>query len=700
LRSPLRDRVKPRRYLNFAFVLLVVLAPLPLGSNRPIPWTLLALAVGVLLLAWSAVAVFRPTRAMVPPERLWPALGGLGLVVIVVGLQLLPFVPRGWQHPIWLEAAGALGAEAEGRISVTPHETGTALMRLLSYAGVFWLAVQLGSQTHGARPIVKGIALAGFAYAIYGLIVFLLDLDLVLWWRKWTSMTGVTSTFVNRNTYATYAGLGLICAVGLLITTVYRDFRSRRFRQLPWRVRLMRITWRGWWLLGAVVCLAFALILTRSRAGVASSAVAFAVLVASFGATRLMRQRDVLITGGLALVLAVTVLAFGGDDLVDRFERQGIESEPRFTAYQRIIGAIGNAPWLGTGYGTFPEVFRTSQSGATHAFWNHAHNTYLENALELGLPAAAALVAAIGWLAYVCAHSLRRRRANALYPCLGVAATTLVGLHSLLDFSLEIPAVAVTYAALMGVAFSRARGSPAAGRHSAMAAWRNPRQRRGVALVAVVGAAILVLGVPRLTAEIIGLPARVPDRQLETSLMPRSGRLDRAIEAGRAAAAWANAGEHWLRVGRAELALATRPGLVPNARQSRLERAAEAFSRSLAAAPANPAAWTQLAFATLARGGDAAVISGALTLSVLTGPNEGRLMAHRSAIAALAWDQLDPRARSLFASQFVKTMAFAPQPFVNAVRRTAGVEVVRAQLEQQPGLQHELERLLLIFGRR
>ena len=95
---------------------------------------------------------------------------------------------------------------------------------------------------------------------------------MVLWWRKWTWMTGLTSSFVNRNTYATYAGLGLLCAVGLLITTVYRDLRSRRLRRLPWRVRLMRITWRGWWLVGGVLCLAFALLLTRSRGGVASSA--------------------------------------------------------------------------------------------------------------------------------------------------------------------------------------------------------------------------------------------------------------------------------------------------------------------------------------------------------------------------------------------------------------------------------------------
>jgi hypothetical protein len=141
---------------------------------------------------------------------------------------------------------------------------------------------------------------------------------------------------------------------------------------------------------------------------------------------------------------------------------------------------------------------------------------------------ATALVGAIAWLAFGCAQSLRRRRSNALYPCLGVAATTLVGLHALLDFSIEIPAVAVTYAAILGVACARARGAPAAGRQDEPAAWRSPHQRRGLALGALVAAALLALAVPRLVAELTGLPARVVERQLDASVTPGPGRLERA----------------------------------------------------------------------------------------------------------------------------------------------------------------------------
>ena len=49
----------------------------------------------------------------------------------------------------------------------------------------------------------------------------------------------------------------------------------------------------------------------------------------------------------------------------------------------------------------------------------------------------------------------RRRRRNALYPCMGVAASVLVGLHATVDFTMQVPAVAATYALIMGAACSQ-----------------------------------------------------------------------------------------------------------------------------------------------------------------------------------------------------------------------------------------------------
>jgi hypothetical protein len=51
------------------------------------------------------------------------------------------------------------------------------------------------------------------------------------------------------------------------------------------------------------------------------------------------------------------------------------------------------------------------------------------------------------------------RQRDAIFPCIGIAASILVGFHALIDFSLQIPAVAITYVFLLGVGVAQSRSS-------------------------------------------------------------------------------------------------------------------------------------------------------------------------------------------------------------------------------------------------
>ena len=128
-----------------------------------------------------------------------------------------------------------------------------------------------------------------------------------------------------------------------------------------------------------------------------------------------------------------------------------VEHEQRLKVYELTLDAIEAAPLMGTGYGSFREAFAFSRTQDIRAFYFKAHNTYLENALELGIPAALALVGVIAGLVLMNLRGLRRRRRDAIYPCLGASATVLVAAHSIPDFSLQIPAVAITYSFIMGI---------------------------------------------------------------------------------------------------------------------------------------------------------------------------------------------------------------------------------------------------------
>ncbi len=203
-------------------VALVALAPLPLGGNRPWAWSVLSLAVGLLLIVW-ALAVLRDGRALGAP---WPRVRllalGFALLAAWIAFQALPIAPEAWRNPLWTGVGATLGETSAAAISIDPQATFTALMRLLAYAGVFWLAAQLGRSPARARAALWTVAGAGFAYALYGLAIEFGGFDRILWYRRWAYPGSLTGTFVNRNSFATYAGLALISVVGLLLEALRR----------------------------------------------------------------------------------------------------------------------------------------------------------------------------------------------------------------------------------------------------------------------------------------------------------------------------------------------------------------------------------------------------------------------------------------------------------------------------------------------
>jgi O-antigen ligase len=124
----------------------------------------------------------------------------------------------------------------------------------------------------------------------------------------------------------------------------------------------------------------------------------------------------------------------------------------RLVYYRTTWQAIWDRPLLGTGYGTYADAFRAyNHAGTGTYFLDKAHNTYLQLILELGWPAAAALYAGLGLLAFRC---LQGR--SAVYPAVLASCSVLVGVHALVDFSLEMPANAATYALLLGIGCAQA----------------------------------------------------------------------------------------------------------------------------------------------------------------------------------------------------------------------------------------------------
>jgi hypothetical protein len=82
--------------------------------------------------------------------------------------------------------------------------------------------------------LLKSVAALSCAYAAYGLFAFALTPGRILWFEQSYSQGVVISTFVNPNSFATYAGMGLIVISGLILKVYRNEFTavggSIRFR--------------------------------------------------------------------------------------------------------------------------------------------------------------------------------------------------------------------------------------------------------------------------------------------------------------------------------------------------------------------------------------------------------------------------------------------------------------------------------------
>jgi O-antigen ligase len=91
--------------------------------------------------------------------------------------------------------------------------------------------------------------------------------------------------------------------------------------------------------------------------------------------------------------------------------------------------------------------------------WDHAHNTYLEILQGLGLVFGSMLLGSVVLLVFRCARGAITRHESAMVPRVATGAACLVGIHALVDFSLEIQAITLTFMALLGAGAAQSASS-------------------------------------------------------------------------------------------------------------------------------------------------------------------------------------------------------------------------------------------------
>jgi O-antigen ligase len=449
--TPAAEKTKAagaNRIAAYLLFLTVAAAPLPFGSPDPSTIAFWCILLGIGVLSASVRGLGRPQQLL---------LLGVGLIVLCYGFVLheqlsdTPWIAM--PHPLWAEASQQLGGGLIASVSIAKYEPFYSLGAPLAAVLALTLGLVVGSDRSRARQLLLVVGWSGVAYACYGIISTLVEPTLLLWREKRAYVGNVTGPFVNRNTAATYFGS---CAVLWLLILSERIRERLPEGPLQW-THVSHLFLSKLHKAVVVAFLAFfscfiALLMTESRAGVMVSLLAFVVAFTLFFRRDLPKRSGLAGLGMGAIAVVLLLVQVLGGAVNRRFDTQNLSDEGRLDTYRATLHMIADHPWFGTGLGTFVWSFPAYRSGdSMRGVWDLAHSTPLELAADLGLPLAT--VIGLAWIVIlgVLIRGAFRRRRDGIVPLAALAVALIGLLHSMVDFSLQIPGYAIVAFAVVGV---------------------------------------------------------------------------------------------------------------------------------------------------------------------------------------------------------------------------------------------------------
>jgi len=430
-------------------IAVLVLAPLFFGSVDLFwgaVWTIL-LSISV---ACGAAGPIDPGQGRI----LFVFLALCSVYAVVAVVQIVPGVVDRLDDPSWREANDLLGLNVPPRISSRAEIPLASIGHFLLFVTSFMSGFFIGTSRRNSDILIESARYSILFYAVYGLAALVITPNMVLWAPKLAYPGSLTATFINHNTAATFVGAGAILwfclALSSLLSFRFSSLRQLLLTQSNEHLAFKIITRSA----GALACF-FALLLTGSRGGLICASLGLLVAVMLMAANgQKQRLWRVAFSTGLALVIVVILLG-----RIGRIGSQGLFDDGRWSVYGFCLEAIRQRPLLGAGVGTFADLFPSLRTEDFYSWgvWESAHSTILEIAVEMGLPVAAAIVIAVLASLFILGRAAIKSEGRSRRSLAAITGIALLSyLHSIIDFSLQIPGYLILFGILLGCGLARA----------------------------------------------------------------------------------------------------------------------------------------------------------------------------------------------------------------------------------------------------
>ncbi len=432
MKRRLREHFKDA--LPTAFLLLAVLLGGASGARAGVLANGFLQALSLLVILYC---LWAGRKANLPGDGK-PLVWLVSLFIGLVLLSLIPLPPGVWQQFPGRERAAAglalIGMPGQALPqSLAPQSTLASLTWLLPPVAAFLLVLEGSSKAR--KLLVGGILAAGIVSVALG-VAQLVSGPHALRPYVITNPGRPVGFFANANHFGTL----LLCALPfcgyIAARAVRRASKARKASGTALAV-------------STALFLIIGIVILRSVAG-------YGLLLVTLAATFLIYRRAAVgmlsrawVAGVAALFLVFLALASTGP-----LQEQAITGKlsdqrtSRKVMAATTVEAIKDTFPSGTGLGSFPQVYRTyeDQNAVGTELVNHAHNDYLEFALELGL---AAVVLIIGFILWWGRQTIRAWRASFEGADLGRAGSVVVLvvlLHSSVDYPIRTSAIAALFA--------------------------------------------------------------------------------------------------------------------------------------------------------------------------------------------------------------------------------------------------------------
>jgi O-antigen ligase len=300
-------------------------------------------------------------------------------------------------------------------LSVNPPAALLSLFTVIGYIVTFFLVRELAWRSRPGVwvPVIPLLCIAGLEAAI--------------------GMVQVGGTYTNRDHFSglleMILPLSVVCGLAIL----------RKGSSMQIAIKVCAV-----WTVSVVSFVA--IIYSLSRAG-------FVVALASLFVVGALERRLKFASLWIPILLIPMAFIFlTTDPLLERFADK-VAGEARPFIWRETLSLIAEFRWFGCGLGGYESTFLKHQAIARDLSIQFAHNDYLQYLAELGIVGFSILSAALIGVLWPIFGGLKRSvdEDRRLLTVGVIGSVVAIGLHSLVDFNMYIPANAMTLAWVVGL---------------------------------------------------------------------------------------------------------------------------------------------------------------------------------------------------------------------------------------------------------